>query len=109
MARNIRNYVPREDKKYQENLKKLRSQVRTLQKQIKQLKSDNDTLLDAWAKTEAFLAEITDGVPLEDLLRYRNLPKKAIRTKDKKVEKIEINDTRAATRAKFREWREKNL
>lgn len=64
--------------------------------------NENQSLLDAWAKTEAFLGEITDGVPLEDLLKFKKLPKKATRKVEQKVEKQE-------TREKWKKWRKENL
>jgi predicted RNase H-like nuclease (RuvC/YqgF family) len=87
-----------------DTIKKLRSQVRNLKKQNKELQSENETLLEAWSKTEAFLAEITDGVPLEELLKHRNLPKKATRktvtTNDDNIDEI---------RTKWSQWRKDNL
>ena len=82
--------------------------MRRLQKAVKELRSENDTLLEAWAKTEGFLEEITNGVPLEELMRYNKLPKKAIRVKDKKVRQND-NELREEAREKLAKWRKENL
>jgi hypothetical protein len=61
--------------------------------------------LDAWAKTEAFLGELTEGIPLEEILKYKTLPKKATR---KRV-KDEPQDAKEATRKKFQKWRKEKM
>ena len=77
--------------------------MRNLKKQNKMLKSENDTLLDAWIKTQSFLEEVTDGVPLEELLQYRKLPKKAIRV-EQDTKKVEED-----VKEKWLKWRKENL
>lgn len=77
--------------------------MRNLKKQNKMLKSENDTLLDAWIKTQSFLEEVTDGVPLEELLQYRKLPKKAVRV-EQDTKKVEED-----VKEKWLKWRKENL
>lgn len=108
MSKNTRNYPKDDEKDLRETIQKLKSQVRKLKKDNKELKSDNESLLDAWAKTEAYLQEITQGVPLEDLLRFRKLPKKALHKKEGKVKKNK-EDTMKETKEKWRNWRKENL
>lgn len=97
---------PKEDTdKQKEKIQQLKSHIRRLQKEVKSLKHENSTLLDAWAKTEAFLAELTEGVPLEDILKHKTLPKKATR---KRV-KDQPQDTKEATRKKWQRWRQEKL
>jgi hypothetical protein len=79
--------------------------VRKLQKEKRDLISENQTLLDAWAKTESYLAEITNGVPLEDMLKFKKLPKKATR----KVEQRRDKEDKEDARKKWAQWRKDNL
>lgn len=107
MKNNKKTVYPKDDvvDKQKETIQQLKSHVRRLQKEIKALKHENSTLLDAWAKTEAFLAEYTEGVPLEDILKYKTLPKKATR---KRVKETPQN-TKEATRQKFKKWRQEKI
>jgi hypothetical protein len=76
-----------------------------MEKYIEELKSENQTLVECWAKTEAFLEEITAGVPLEDLLKYKKLPKRAIQKKIKADNKIDKqNRDKQATLEKWQKW-----
>lgn len=104
MAKNTRRYARSEEKDTNETIQKLKAQIRNLKKQNKELISENQTLLEAWAKTEAFLSEVTKDVPIEEMLKYEKLPKKATRKKDKTVE-----DTKEQTRKKWANWRKENL
>jgi predicted nucleic acid-binding Zn-ribbon protein len=74
MAKNTRKYPNRDEEDLNETIRKLKAQLRYLKKEIKELASENKTLKDAWQKTEDFLSELTQDVPLEELLRYRKLP-----------------------------------
>jgi len=98
-----RQTYPKEDsEKLRDTIQKLKSQVRNLQKKNRDLKSENDTLLDAWARTEAFLQEVTEGVPLEEVIKYKTLPKKAVRKKEETNEQEQV-------RKKWAQWRKENL
>ena len=106
MKNNKKTVYPKDDvDKQKETIQQLKSQVRKLQKENKNLRHENKTLLDTWAKTEAFLGELTDGIPLEEILKYKTLPKKATR---KRV-KDEPQDTKEATRKKFQKWRKEKM
>ena len=107
MARNTRNYPKSDSESLQDTVKKLRGRVRKLMKENRELRSENKTLLDAWAKAESFLQEVTQGVPLEDLLKYRTLPKQFIEQEEEEIE--ENIDEKEETRLKFKKWREDNL
>lgn len=97
---------PKEDTdKQKEKIQQLKSHIRRLQKEIKNLKQENSSLLDAWAKTEAFLAELTEGVPLEDILKHKTLPKKATRKRVKE----EPKDAKEVTRKKYQNWRKEKM
>ena len=110
MARNTRKYPKKDDEDFKETIQKLRSQVRNLRKKVKDLQVERDSLLDAWAKTEAYLADITEDIPLEDIIKYKKLPKKATMKKDKKRKKIEETDSKKEdTRKKFQNWAKENL
>jgi hypothetical protein len=103
MKKNKNITYPQEDtKKQNQTIQKLKGQLRKLKKENKELKSENKTLLDAWIKTECFLEEITHGVPLEEIIHYKKLPKKAVR---KDTPKDSVEDTRK----KWADWRKENL
>jgi hypothetical protein len=105
LARNTRQYPNTDERDDKEIIRKLKSQIRKLKKENKDLKSENDTLLDAWSKTESFLVEITQGVPLEDLVKVRTLPKKAVRG----INPVEKKEPNQNVRKKWAEWRKENL
>lgn len=107
MAKNTRNYPKSDSDALGDTLRKLRSRVRKLMKENRELRSENRTLLDAWAKAEAYLVEITQGVPLEELLKYRTLPMKVIKKHEKELTE-EIDEIEEA-RKKWKSWREDNL
>lgn len=112
MARKSRKQVYPKDETdtLRDTVKKLKSRVRNLQKTIRELKSENSTLLDAWSKTEAFLQEVTEGEPLEEVIRYNKLPKKLLRKKEEKVVKeLEKEEDREKARKKWAQWRKDNL
>ena len=102
-------YPKENEDNLRDTLQKLKSQVRNLTKQNKELRSKNSTLLEAWAKTEAFLAEVTDGVPLVEVMKHRTLPSKVVKKTDKIHPKKENIDAREQTREKFKKWRKENL
>ena len=103
-----RQTYPKDDSdKLRDANKKLRSEVRNLKKQLKIACSERDTAVEAWIKTEAFLAEITEDVPLEEMLKLRTLPKKAVRKKIKKETNPE--ELKEQVREKFAKWRKDNL
>lgn len=110
MARNTRNYAPKDEKELRTTIRKLKAQVRNLTKEVKALKSENETLLDAWARTESFLSEITDGIPLEEMLKHRTLPKKAVRSHLTKVDQLlKEEESKEDFRKELAKWRKENL
>ena len=109
MARNTRKYPARDEEDLRDTLQKLKSRLRKLQKENKILRSENETLLDAWTKTESFLAEITDGVPLEKVLEYRTLPKKALRNQSEEDNEETLDDVKDQARKQWAKWRKDNL
>jgi enamine deaminase RidA (YjgF/YER057c/UK114 family) len=109
MARNTRNFPKDEENNLRDTIQKLRNQVRKLRKNIKELESENSTLLEAWVKTEHFLEEVTDGVPLEDLLKYKKLPKNVVKKKTVKVENLTKKESTEEVRKKWAKWRKENL
>lgn len=106
MAKNTRNYPKADSESLQDTIKKLKARVRNLTKINRQLRSENETLLEAWVKTESFLSEVTDDVPLEEVMKHKKLPKKALR-KNKK-EEIVVDEMEEA-RLKWKKWREEKL
>ena len=104
MARNTRNFSRSDEESDKDTIQRLKAHVKSLYKKIDDLETENKTLLDAWAKTEVFLQEVTNGVPLEDLLRMRKLPKRVLKGKDKKVKKQDENDKRQETLEKWQRW-----
>lgn len=107
---NKRQTYPKDDADtMRDTIQKLKSQVRRLQKTIRELKSENSTLIDAWSKTEAFLSEVTEGAPLEEVIKYNKLPKKAVRKKTNKVNKVNEQDAKEVAREKWAKWRKENL
>ena len=108
MARNTRNFSRNEESSLQETLKELKSRVRKLTKENKILRSENATLLEAWSKTEYFLSEVTDGVPLEQMMKYKTLPKKAVRKQTESNQIKDVDETEKA-RLKWKKWRDENL
>lgn len=109
MARNQRKFPKKDDEDLRETIRKLKSRVKKLQKENNNLRGENSTLLDAWAKTESFLQEVTAGVPLEKIIEHRKLPSKAIKPlKKKKEETVDIEDKEEA-RLKWIKWRQDNL
>lgn len=112
MARNTRKYDRGEEKDQNETIQKLKSQIRHLKKQNKELRSENKTLLEAWAKTEAFLAEVTKGVPLDDLLNCDKLPEKHIKKNVRNnlpFEELTKEEQKEKTRQKWAKWKKENL
>jgi len=112
MARKSRKQVYPKDESdtLRDTIKKLKSQVRNLQKTVRELKSENSTLLDAWSITEAILQEVTEGEPLEEIIKYRKLPKRVLRKKEEKVIKeLEKEVDREEARKKWARWRKENL
>ena len=66
--------------------------------------------MEAWAKTECFLEEVTEGVPLEDILTYDKLPQRNLKKKNQKVEKHKNDEkTKEQVRQKWAKWRKENL
>lgn len=106
MARNTRNYPKTDSESLHDTIKTLKSRIRKLQKETRELRSENKTLLDAWAKAESFLQEVTQGVPLEDLLKYKTLPRKMVKDLEDDIEDI---DEKEEVRLKWKNWREENL
>lgn len=102
MARNTRNYPPRDIESLKDTIKKLRGQLRRLKKENAELVSENRTLLSAWAETESFLFDVTDNASLEDLLNKKNLKKEPNKVKMKK----EPEDERENVRQKWAKWNE---
>jgi chromosome segregation ATPase len=96
-------YAKDETQSLRDTIQKLKSQLKRAQKELKESRSENNTLLEAWSKTEAFLEEVTDGVPLEKVLKYKKLPKKIIK------EPVPTEDTKEAARKKWAKWRKDNL
>lgn len=73
--------------------------MRRLQKTIRELKSENDSLKSAWLKTEEFLEEIMEGRSLEEILEHKKLPKKV--TRKNTMKKV---DRREEVREKYKNW-----
>ncbi len=48
---------------------KLRNKIRTLERKNNELSSQVGTLKKTWYKTEDYLREITDGIPLKEILK----------------------------------------
>jgi hypothetical protein len=92
-----------------EKVQKLKSQVRRLQKALRELRSENNTLLDAWARTESFLQEVTKGKPLEEIIKYKKLPNKLSNKKQNKVDKLNEDEEREEARERLAKWRKENL
>jgi hypothetical protein len=105
MSRNIRKYPKNDEDDKKETISKLRAQIRQQEKYIEELKSENKTLVDAWTKTESFLEEITAGVSLEEILKYKKLPKRVLQKKEKAENKLDKKDReREETLAKWQKW-----
>ena len=103
-------YPKDEAENAKDTIQKLKSQVRRLQKTVRELKSENATLLDAWAKTESYLEEVTEGIPLEEVMKHKKLPKKVLRKKEGKLDKYNNReDAKEAARQKWANWRKENL
>lgn len=98
MAKNTRKCTKSEERDANETIQKLKAQVRNLKKQNRELKSENKTLLDVWAKSEAFVSEITEDIPLEEIVKQNKLPK--MLTKE---------DEKEQARKKWAKWRQENL
>lgn len=110
MSRNTRQFARSDDEDKRDTINKLRAQIRQMEKYIEELKSENETLVSAWAKTEAFLEEITAGVPLEDLLRYKKLPKRAVQKKTKADNKIDKEDReKQRVLEKWQKWNKERV
>lgn len=113
MARNNRNFSKKNDngdESLHDKIRSLKSQIKKLMKENRELKSKNDTLEGAWRKTEDFLSEITDDVPLDELLKFRKLPKKAVRSVSKKGKAVDEDvDQKEDFRLKWKKWRQENL
>lgn len=101
MSRNTRNYPKNQAEELNGTVKKLKSQINNLHKEIKLLKSENRTLLEAWTKTSDFLYEITNGLSVEDMIDND------IETIKQKISvdynKLEF-DERESIRKKWAEW-----
>lgn len=76
-----------EVQKLKERLERTRSELRRQKKKNKELISKLETLEAAWKKTEDFLHDLTLDVPLEELLKYKTLPKRAVRKRTKREQK----------------------
>jgi predicted nuclease with TOPRIM domain len=100
MSRNTRNFPKRDSEELQEQIQKLKSRLRKVQKENRMLKEELTTLRSAWEKTEAFLRDVTEGVPLEELLEVKTLPKKAVRSSTKNKEED--------PRSKWKKWLAEN-
>lgn len=98
-ARRPQNYPKEETENQKDTIQKLKSQLRRLQKNIKILKAENESLKSAWIKTEEFLAEIMEGRSLEEILENKRLPKKV--TRKNTMKKI---DRREEVREKYKNW-----
>lgn len=66
------------------NILELKKIIKQLQQEIDKLKSENRTLLEAWAETQNYLEEMTKGESLEELLHKKDLRKKEKKTIMKK-------------------------
>jgi len=108
MARNQRKFPKKDDEDLRETISKLKARIRKLQKQANNLRHENSTLLDAWAKTESFLQEVTNGVPLERIIEHRKLPASKLKPEKIKKEEVDINEKEDA-RLKWTKWRNENL
>lgn len=105
MTRNTRNYPQSEEDEQKETIRKLKAQLKRVKKQNIELKSENKSLKKAWNKTEKFLSEALDDVPLEEVLKYNKLPKKALRKRAKQEKKKQ----KETAKEYFRRWRKENL
>lgn len=76
-----------EVQKLKERLERTRSELRRQKKKNKELISKLETLEAAWKKTEDFLHDLTLDVPLEELIKYKTLPKRAVRKRTKREQK----------------------
>jgi DNA-binding transcriptional MerR regulator len=105
MSRNVRNYAKNDDEDKKDTINKLRAQIKQLEKYIEELKSENKTLVDAWAKTESFLEEVTSGIPLEEILKYKKLPRRALQKKAKADNKVNKQEReRREVLEKWQKW-----
>ena len=91
MAKNTRNYPKKSEEDLKETASKLKRKIRRLEATIRKLKEENDSLQRAWQKTEKFLQQSLEDIPLEELLKHNKLPKKATRQK-KQEEKEDIRE-----------------
>lgn len=82
-----KDYERGEVQKLKERIDRLRSELRRQKKLNKELISKLETLESAWKKTEDFLHDLTIDVPLEELIKYKTLPKKAVRKRPRKEQK----------------------
>ena len=97
MSRKIRKTFPKDEHdSLKETVNKLKSQIRKLQKENRDLKSENNTLLTAWGKTECFIDELTENIPVEELIKNNK-------------NKLSENEEKEIVREKWAQWRKENL
>lgn len=109
MSKNAKRFIKKDNDNLKETIRKLKAQISNLEKMNRQLQSENGTLREAWRKTEDFLKDVTNGVPLEEVLKYRRLPKKALRMQKEQAKKEEKSkeQEKEEVRQKWKLWRER--
>jgi predicted nuclease with TOPRIM domain len=110
LSKNTRNYPKKDVQELNSNIQKLKSQIRNLKKENRELASENKTLLDAWVKTADYLHEVTDGIPLEEILRTKDrLPKDLVHkhtSTRKPKEDFTRTELKEEARKKWAKWNE---
>ena len=95
-----KDYDKGEVQKLKDRIENLRGENRRLKKVIKSMESELHTMKSAWKKTEEFLQDVTSGIPLEQLIKQKPLPKKALRKRQKQETRTPV-DQREVIRDKW--------